>query len=497
MGYLIGVDIGTLSAKAILMDLDGNIKGIHGIEYTFDIPKEGYAEQWPDVWWDAVVESIKKVMRVSGVNKKDILGIGLSGQMHGAVVLNKSLKAVRPAIIWCDQRSKKEVEYINEKVGRLEQCNITLNNMYVGFQTASLLWIKNNEPDNYDNIYKAITPKDYIRYKLVGEIATDYTDASGTLAFNTTKRAWATDMLSKLELDLDMYPSVYNSFEIAGVLTKSSAEELGLAAGTKVVYGGADQTMQAVGNGVVSPGRTSVTIGTGGQVFAPLTQPLHDKGYRTHTFCNALDNSWFIMGASLSAGLSLRWLRDNVELAKNYEEMSSLANEIPAGSNGLVYLPYLGGDRTPHLDPNARGVFFGLTLKHSKKDIIRSVMEGVAFALKDSISIFEDIGVPTETIIASGGGARSDVWLSIQADIFEREVYVSNMVEQACVGAAIVAGYGVGAYESISQACERTIKLNDRPIEPNMKNTRTYQEQYSIYKQLYDNDKDLMARLSR
>lgn len=497
MGYLIGIDIGTLSAKAILMDLDGNIKGIHGVEYTFDIPREGYAEQWPEVWWEAVVQSVKKVVRVSDVRKSEILGIGLSGQMHGAVVLDKGKKSVRPAIIWCDQRSKKEVEYINEKVGHLEQCNITLNNMYVGFQIASLLWIKNNEPANYDNIDKIVTPKDYIRYKLVGEIATDYTDASGTLAFNTTKRAWANDMLSKLELNLDMYPAVYNSFEIAGVLSKGSAEELGLAVGTKVVYGGADQTMQAIGNGVVFPGRTSVTIGTGGQVFAPLTQPLHDKGYRTHTFCNAFDKSWFIMGANLSAGLSLRWLRDNVGLAKNYEEMSALASEISAGSNGLVYLPYLGGDRTPHLDPDARGVFFGLTLNHTKKDMIRSVMEGVALALKDSISIFKDLLIPTEKIIASGGGAKSKVWLSIQADVFDREVYVSNMVEQACVGAAIVAGYGIGEYESIAQACERTIKLNERPIEPNKKNVSIYQEQYSIYKQLYINNKDLMAKLSR
>ncbi|MBP1994233.1 xylulokinase [Paenibacillus eucommiae] len=385
--------------------------------------------------------------------------------MHGMVLIDHNHEVIRPAIIWSDQRTVSEVEEVYRLLGKDRLGEITLNPISTGFQTASLLWIKNNERGYYERIFKVLSPKDYIRMQLTGTIGTEITDASATLAFDTTNRQWSELLLSRVGLDSAMYPEVSNPFDIAGEITSEASQETGLAPGTPVAFGGGDQSMQAVGNGIVQPGQVSLTIGTGGQVFSVIEKPYYDPQLRTHTFCNAIPGTWNIMGASLSAG--------------------------------LVFLPYLSGERTPHMDPSARGTFLGLALKHDKAHLLRSVMEGVVFALKDSAAIFQELGIHMDMFIASGGGARSQVWMQIQADIMNREIYKSDQSEQACLGAAIMAGVGVKRYTSVFEACSVLIKFNDQPVTPIAENVRIYEEVYGIYRDAYQQNKELFQRLSR
>lgn len=490
-----GIDLGTSSVKTIIIDTDGNIKAVAQKEYGINIPREGYAEQQPEVWWESTVNTIRNALTSSGIEKSQLKGIGLSGQMHGMVLIDKNLDVIRPAIIWCDQRSKSEVLEIYEKIGKEELGRLTLNPVAAGFQVSSLLWVKKNEPENYKRTHKVLLPKDYIRLRLTGEIGTDITDASSTLAFNTSARKWSKKIIEALGLDLDKYPFCKNPFDIAGIVTREVSGETGLAPGIPVAFGGGDQPMQAVGNGIVSPGIVSSTIGTGGQIFTPIDKPLYDKELRTHTFCNAVPGTWNIMGASLCAGLSLKWLKENILQETDFNSMGRKAEMIPAGSEGLIFLPYLTGERTPHMDPHARGVFFGLTLKHTRAHMIRAVMEGVVFSLRDSMEIFRSLGVKMDKIIASGGGARSRLWLQIQADVFGKEVYKTNSVEQACMGAAIMAGVGTGIYPSIDEACRQLISYDSEPVLPDKEKMKTYNYYYSIFKELYFNNKNSFKKM--
>lgn len=496
MSYLMGIDLGTSSVKTLIIDLEGTIKGIGQEDYRFDIPCEGYAEQHPETWWKATVNTIREALRMSGIPAGEIKCIGFSGQMHGMVLIDKNLNVVRPAIIWCDQRSKQQVEEIYEKVGRDELGRITLNPVATGFQTPSLLWVKQNEPENYANTFKVLLPKDYIRLKLTGEIGTDITDASSTLAFETGEGKWSEELLRILGLDVEKYPLCKMPFEIAGTVTQEAARETDLKPGTKVVFGGGDQPMQAVGNGIVSPGTVSSTIGTGSIIFTPSDKPLYDKQLRMHTFSNAVPKMWSIMGATLCGGLSLRWLKDNIIRSKDYKSIDANAEIIPAGSEGLLFLPYLGGERTPHMDPYARGIFFGMTYKHTHGHMARAVMEGVAFALRDSLEIFRNLGIKTNKVIASGGGAKSPLWLQIQADIFNQEVYTTKMTEQACTGAAIMAGVGSGCYSTVQEACGQIVKHNSEPVVPDHNNAKIYDYYFDIYKELYERNKDLFRKMT-
>jgi len=491
MSYLMGVDLGTSGVKAMIIDYEGNAETVSHVEYGIDIPFEGYAEQRPEAWWKAAVSAIKSVLEKSGVQARDIKGVGLSGQMHGAVLINKNLDPVRPAIIWCDRRSKAQVDEINDKIGRERLGRLALNPVATGFQTASMLWIKEREPSSFSAAYKVILPKDYIRLKLTGTLGTDITDASGTLAFDTASLKWSDEIIGTLGLDMEKYPPCNAPQDPAGEVTREAASETGLMKGTPVVYGGGDQPMQAVGNGIISPGVVSSTIGTGGQIFTPVDKPLYDKELRTHTFCSALPGVWSIMGASLSAGLSLRWLRDNILSGLDFKGMDAGAEKLSPGSGGLLFLPYLIGERTPHMDPYAKGVFFGLTLETTRFHMARAVMEGAVYALRDSLGIFSSLGVQIKNVIASGGGAKSRLWVKMQADILGREVRTSKAAEQACMGAAITAGVGLSVYPSFESACGRLIKYDDEIIYPDEENMKIYDHYYNVYKSLYVKNKDL------
>lgn len=497
MSYLMGIDLGTSGVKSMIIDYEGNVKALSRKEYGIDIPSEGYAEQQPEMWWKSTVLTIRRSLEESGINPRDIKGVGLSGQMHGMVLIDRSLGVVRPAIIWCDQRSREQVREIYDKIGKERLGRLTLSPVATGFQTASLLWIKENEPLSYKNTYKVILPKDYIRLKLAGKLETDFTDASSTLAFDTASFKWSEDIIGALGLDNEKYPVCKNPHDISGEVTGNVAEETGLLKGTPVVCGGGDQPMQAIGNGIVIPGVVSSTIGTGGQIFTPIGKPLYDKELRTHTFCNAIPGTWNIMGASLSAGLSLQWLRDNILSGMDYKTMDNEAGKLPPGSGGLIFLPYLIGERTPHMDPYASGVFFGLTLKTNRFNMARAVMEGVTFALRESIDIFNSLGIQMKTIIASGGGAKSSLWLGMQADIFGMEVRTSKITEHACMGAAITAGVGLSVYPGFESACRDIIRHDNKIFYPDARNSVIYDYYYNVYKSLYARNKDLYEEMSK
>lgn len=494
MAYLLGIDLGTSSAKAVLIDGDGNLQAVCQQAYSFDIPAEGWAEQAPQVWWNAVVDTVRGVLEKSGIMPLEIDGIGFSGQMHGMVALDKNGKPVRKAIIWCDQRSAPQVEEIRSLIGEQQLGEVACNRVAAGFQTASLLWMKEEEPQAYKNTHLVILPKDYIRYRLTGELSTDVTDAAGTLALDVRRGKWSDDLIRILGLRQDLYPPIFLPESPAGTVTAEAAGEIGLAPGTKVFHGGADQVMQAIGNGIIKPGRVSVTIGTGAQVFAPLSGLTYDPKLRSHTFNNYYQGGWYFMGATLSGGLSLRWLRDVVLNGMPYEEMNCLASSIPRGSEGLIYLPYMAGERTPHMDPYARGMFFGLTLNHGRAHLIRAVMEGVVFSLRDCLNIFYGLGQDCVQVIASGGGARSAPWLQMQADIFNREVRISRMPEQAAVGAAISAGVGAGIYANYEEACDAVIKWSKVPYLPNPAGVKRYEEYYQLFSELYPANREAMHK---
>ncbi|MDR2523565.1 MAG: xylulokinase [Synergistaceae bacterium] len=495
MAFLLGIDIGTSSTKTVLMDWEGTPLSLSQEEYSFDIPREGWAEQDAEVWWGAVCHTTKDALRKAGVPASHLDGIGFSGQMHGLVPLDSRGKPLRKAIIWCDQRSIAQVEKIHSFLGAEKFGAVTCNPIATGFQLASLLWMKENEPGLYARIRHVLLPKDYVRYRMTGHLSTDITDASGTLALDVPQGRWAQEILRELGLNAEFYPSIFVPDEEAGVVTSNAARAAGLKTGISVFHGGADQVMQAIGNGIIAPGQVSVTIGTGAQVFSPIASPFYDKALRSHTFNNR--DGWYFMGAALAGGLSLKWLRDKIFPAgTSYQDMIGLAEKVPPGSEGLVFLPYLAGERTPHMNPYARGMFFGLQLNHSAGHLVRAVMEGVVFSLKDCLSVFYELGQECKHVVASGGGARSALWLQIQADILGRPVYTSQMTEQASVGAAITAGVGAGVYADYLQACSTVIRWNDQPYLPIRENAGAYEEYYRLFQDLYTANKDSMYRLS-
>ncbi|RAP75983.1 xylulokinase [Paenibacillus montanisoli] len=495
MAILMGIDIGTSSVKSMVMDDQGNMLGFSQMDYEIRIPVHGYAEQNPDDWWGLTCQTSLAAIRQAQITPDEIAGIGFSGQMHGLVALDADGKAVRPAIIWCDQRSipqKQQLErlFSPEELGQLIQ-----NHVATGFQLTSLLWVKENEPEVYRRIRTVILPKDYVRYRLTGVIGVDTTDASSTSAFDVADRAWSQALLERVHIDASLFPQTSEPWHICGTVTAEAAAESGLFPSTPVVFGGADQAMQAVGNGIVQPGMVSCTIGTGGQLFATIDRPAYDKELRTHTYVHATPDKWYLLGASMSAGLSLKWLGGQVLNNRDYAALDELARDCPAGSDNLLFLPYLAGDRTPHMDPHAKGAFFGLTLRHGTSHFVRSVLEGVGFSLKDSFDIFNQLGVKADKLIVSGGGAKSSLWKQIIADIFGENVYTSKMKEQACVGAAIMAGVGIGLYATVEEACRTVVRIQETPVTPNLQNREVYARLHAVYIELYNNNKKLFPLL--
>lgn len=506
MSYLIGIDIGTSGTKTCLFDYKGNCIANSLYEYPLYQPEIGWAEQEPEDWWNAVCTTIKDVIYKSGINSCDIKGVGLSGQMHGAVLLDKGNNVLRKAIIWCDQRSAKECEQITSIIGREKLINITANPALTGFTASKVMWVKNNEPQIYEKIKKILLPKDYIRFKLTDEFATEVSDASGMQYMDIPNRTWSSEVLEKLNVEKEWLGKLYESSDITGTITKKAAEMTGLKEGTIVVGGAGDQAAGAVGNGIVSKGIISSTIGTSGVVFAYSDKVTIDPKGRVHTFCHAVPNMWHVMGVTQGAGLSLKWFRDNfcieekrtAELMKldPYVLMDQEAEKIKEGSNGLIYLPYLMGERTPHLDPNARGVFFGLSAKHEKSHMLRAIMEGVVFSLRDCLQIIKDMGIEIDEVRASGGGGKSKLWRQMQSDIFGTDIYTINSSEGPALGVALLAGVGASVYNNVQEACSATIELKSKQS-PDITLHSKYDEYYTIYKGLYTSLKDNFKELAK
>lgn len=505
MAYLLGIDIGTSGTKTLLIHESGRLVASATDSYPLSTPKPLWAEQDPHDWWNATVSTIRKVLHDSSVNPAEILGIGLSGQMHGAVFLDEDNEILRPSILWCDQRTGAECEWITDTIGKEKVIELTSNPVLTGFTAGKIVWVRNNEPGIYAKTRKVLLPKDYIRFRLTGEFATEVSDASGTSLFNVRKRQWADEMLDGAGIPREWMPRVYESPEITGRISDEVASLTGLKAGTPVVGGGGDQAAGAVGNGVVETGIISSTVGTSGVVFAFADEPVVDPGLRVHTFCHAVPGKWHVMGVMLSAGGTLRWYRDTfagaeaAEARKSgvdvYDILSAQVASVEPGCEGLICLPYLTGERTPYPDPNARGAFFGITLRHTKSHFVRAVYEGVAYGLRDSFEILGEMGVPIAQVRASGGGARSEVWRQIQADITGREHVTINVDEGPAFGVALLAGVGTGVYPSVEEACRSTIQVVSS-TKPDLARKALYDRYYRIYKALYPALKDQFAAVS-
>jgi xylulokinase len=504
MNYLIGIDIGTSGTKTVLFDEKGAVVCHARIEYPMEQPQNGWAEQNPAAWWHAVVDTLKDVVSRSGIPPELIRGIGLSGQMHGLVMLDEKDQVIRPAILWCDQRTAKECDEITQKIGAARLIEITANPALTGFTASKILWVRNHEPQNYARCRKILLPKDYIRLMLTGEYATEVSDASGMQLLDIGGRCWSDEVLGKLGIDKSLLAPVYESPEICGKISASAAALTSLSAGTPVVGGAGDNAAAAVGTGVVQDGQAFTTIGSSGVVYAHTSKMHIDPGGRVHTFCCAVPGCWHVMGVTQGAGLSLSWFRDQfcqseVELAKlmnisPYSLMDKEAEKVPIGSNRLLFLPYMMGERTPHLDPDCRGVFFGLSAIHQKRDLIRAVMEGVSFSLRDCLEVISGMDTPVEIMRACGGGA-SPLWRQMLADVYNCEVSTIVSQEGPALGAALIAGAGTGVYRDVAEACSIAVKTRDESS-PSSKRHAEYDAYYQLYRSLYPSLKEHFKTLA-
>ncbi|MCH7721666.1 MAG: xylulokinase [Planctomycetes bacterium] len=490
---LLGIDVGTTGTKALLIDVQGKTVACAVHEYPLLTPHPGWAEQDPNRWWTATTDVIRRVIKAAGGSASRIAAVGLTGQMHGATLLDRAGEVLRPAILWNDQRTARECNEIAERVGADRVLQLTGNPVLTGFTAPKLLWTRRHEPEIYAKIAAVLLPKDYVRYRLTGQRRSDVSDASGTALFNVADRQWSDEMLDAVGVPREWLPEVAESPEVTAQVSKSAAEETGLLAGTPVVAGAGDQAAQAVGTGIVEEGIVSVTIGTSGVVFAASDRYLVEPQGKLHAFCHAVPGMWHLMGVMLSAGGSFRWYRDTLgddecgrataEHRDPYDVLTESAACAPAGCEGLIFLPYLTGERTPHADPDARGVFFGLSLGHGKEHLTRAVMEGVAYGLRDSLELIGGLRLEMREVRVSGGGARSRLWRQILADVFDAPIVTMDVSEGAAFGAALLAGVGGGVFDSIGHACGAVLHATGR-LEPGP-DVDTYRKHYSRYRALY------------
>ncbi len=489
--YWMGIDIGTGGTRALLVDERGRVKaGFTAPHEDMRMERPMWAEQRPENWWDAARQAIRGVMAAAGASGQDVRGIGLSGQMHGLVLLDEANTVVRPALIWCDQRSQAQVDWINRTVGKSNVLAYTANPVLTGFTLPKLLWVRDNEPGQYARVRKVLLPKDYIRFCLTGEYATEVSDASGTAMFDVVMRRWSFPMVDAAGVDRGLLPKVYESSDVTGVITAQAAEETGLLEGTPVAGGGGDQASSAVGNGIVEPGIVSCTLGTSGVVFAHMQRAAYDPAGRVHTFCHAVRGAWHVMGVTQGAGLSLQWFRNQLAPGADYDSLTAEAASSPAGAHGLFWLPYLMGERTPHLDASARGGWIGITARHNRADLVRALLEGVSYSQKDCLDLVEQMGVAVDSVRASGGGARSPFWRQLLADIFGKRVVTLETQEGSAYGAALLGMVGTGAFASVPEACQATIREVDS-VPPRRHETQFYRRGHEVYKSLYPSLKPL------
>ncbi len=472
------------------MDARGKVLGSGTKEHEpFASPQAGWAEQDPRDWWRACGLAVRQALRACGAGGHEIASVAFSGQMHGAVLLHASGEVVRPALIWCDQRTERQAAWLTKSLGRDRLIQLTCNPPLTNFTLTKLLWVRDTEPQNWQRVRHVLLPKDYVRFRLTNEMATDVADASGTLLFDVAGRQWSAEMSSRAGIEKQMLPSVSESPEICARVSGEGAAATGLKIGTPVVAGAGDQAAGAVGMGVVRAGVVSATIGTSGVVFAATDRPALDPRGRLHTFCHAIPGRWHVMGVTQAAGLSLRWFRDRFGAAPDggrdpYERLIEEALGTPACAEGVFWIPYLMGERTPHLDPSARAALLGLSASHTRAHVIRAILEGVAFSLRDSLTIFREIQVPVEHIRLGGGGARSALWRQIQADVYGQDVEQVETEEGAAYGAAILAGVGAGAWKSVDEACDAVVGIARR-IHPDAKRSATMDGGYQIYRRIY------------
>ena len=498
MNYLIGIDIGTSGTKTVLFDELGTVICDALVEYPMYQPHNGWAEQQPGDWWQAVVDTLKQVTTKSGIDTAQIRGIGLSGQMHGLVMLDEKDQVIRPAIIWCDQRTAKECVEITEKIGAARLIEITANPALTGFTASKILWVRNNEPENYARCRKILLPKDYIRLMLTGEYATEVSDASGMQLLDIGGRCWSEEVLKKLEIDKSLLAPVYESPEVSGQISASAADLTGLKTGTPVVGGAGDNAAAAVGTGVVSDGQAFTTIGSSGVVYAHTSKMHIDPAGRVHTFCCAVPGCWHVMGVTQGAGLSLKWFRDTMcqsemETASQmgvspYYLMDREAEKVPIGANRLLFLPYLMGERTPHLDPDCRGAFFGLSAMHQKRDMIRAVLEGVSYSLRDCFEIISAMDTPIDVMRACGGGS-GPLWRQMLADVYNCDVSTIKSKEGPALGVALLAGAGTGVYKNVEEACSIAVLTKDA-ASPDAGRHKDYESYYQLYRSIYPSLKE-------
>lgn len=489
MPLLLGLDVSTTATKALLINDQGKVVAVAATEYAYETPRPLWSEQHPGLWWDGAVKSIRRVMSESGVHPGEVAAIGLTGQMHGLVLLDGQGEILRPAILWNDQRTGAQCDEIRARLGKSRLIQITGNDALTGFTAPKILWVQQNEPDIWARTRHILLPKDYVRYKLTDQFAMDKADGSGTILFDLRARSWSADMLAALDIPPAYLPPTYEGPEVSAFLSPSAAAEIGLSPSLPIVGGGGDQAAQGVGVGAVEPGIIALTLGTSGVVFAATETPLIEPEGRLHAFCHALPERWHFMGVMLSAAGSLQWYRDTLAPGESFDALLAPAGNVPPGSEGLLFLPYLTGERTPHPDPFARGGFIGLTVRHGKAHLTRAVLEGVAFGLKDSFTLIQNAGLgEIKQVRASGGGAKSALWRQIMADVLGTELVTVNTAEGAAFGAALLAGVGAGIWPNVETACRETIRITSRTSPGS--DSEIYEKVYPHYQALYPALKD-------
>jgi xylulokinase len=506
MAHLLGIDVGTSATKTLLCDDRGRVLATATAEHPIASPEPGWSEQDPLDWWDATTRATKAVLRKATLKAADVGGIGLSGQMHGSVFLGDGERPLRPALLWNDQRTAEQCAEIERRAGgRAALIDLVANPALTGFTAPKILWVRQHEPRVYERTRHILLPKDYVRFRMTGDYATEVSDASGTLLLDVANRRWSERLLALLEIDKALLPRLHESPEITGTLHASGAKALGLRPGISVVGGGGDQAAGAVGNGIVTSGIVSAALGTSGVVFAHSDQPTRDPRGRVHTMCHAVPGKWCVFGCMLSAGGSFQWFRntlgqDEVALAKRrkvdpYELLIAGAQRAPVGSEGLFFLPYLTGERCPHPDPRARGGWIGITSRTTRDMLIRSLLEGVTFGMRDALEIIRRMNVEIIQVRASGGGARSSFWRQLQADVYDQPVVITNAEEGPAYGAALLAGVGTGVWSNVEEACRASIKERAR-VKPNRKRAEQYERFYATYVKLYDDLKERFADIA-
>ncbi len=483
--YFLGLDISTTSSKALLIDERGQVVAVASSPHTLQTPKPLWSEQDPHEWWAAVTASIRTVLDKAGLRGERVAAIGLTGQMHGLVLLDAAGEALRPAILWNDQRTQAQCDEIHRRVGREHFIQVSGNVALTGFTAPKILWVQQNEPDVYAKARHVLLPKDYIRFKLTGEYALDKADGAGTVLFDLKSRNWSPEILEKLGINPEWMPPTFEGPQFTGRVTAEAAEATALIPGIPVAAGGGDQAAQAVGVGAVEIGVVALTVGTSGVVFAPTSSALVEPEGRLHAFCHAVPGMWHFMGVMLSAAGSLQWYRDALAPHMTFDELLSEADSVPGGSEGLQFLPYLSGERTPYPDPLARGAFIGLTLRHGRGHMTRALLEGVSFGLKDSFTLIQNAGLgDIKQVRASGGGTKGALWRKILASVLEAELVTVNTTEGAAFGAALLAAVGAGIWPDVPTACREAIKITGSTL-PDTSLVETYRKTYRLYRDLY------------